>query len=57
MYNIPKNGTYAGVGMNQEVHNEAWILYTMWLKLAESFESLFEYFCFILNISHFVQEN
>ena len=23
MYNVPKNGTYAGVGMNREVHNEA----------------------------------
>ena len=54
MYNVPKNGTYAE---NREVHNEAWILYTIWLKLAESFESLVEYFCFIPNINHFVQEN
>ena len=46
MYSIPKNGTYAGVGRNREIHNEAWILYTMWLKFVESFESLFEYFHF-----------
>ena len=39
MYNVPKNGNYAGVRRNQEVHNEAWTLCTMWLKLAESFES------------------
>ena len=41
----------------QGVHNEAWISYTMWLNLAESFESLLEYCPIIPNISYIVQEN
>ena len=39
------------------VSNEAWISCIMWLNLAESFESLLEYFRFIPNISHIVEEN
>ena len=34
---------------------KVWIFYTRWVNLAESFESLFEYFCFISNISHLVR--
>ena len=40
--------------MQRGVRNEAWISYTMWLNPAES---LFEYFRFISNISHILQEN